>query len=95
MESFEESGLQEEILEAVKELGFETPTPIQAKAVEAALQGQPVSDTTIHEASTLVAGEVDPIGDFRGSPKYKRDMAVVFVERTIKQAVTQAKETKA
>ena len=76
-------------------LGAAGPTPIQAKAVEAALQGQSVSDTTIHEASTLVAGEVDPIGDFRGSPKYKRDMAVVFVERTIKQAVTQAKEKKA
>ena len=33
MNTFEELGLREEILKAVAELGFETPTPIQAKAV--------------------------------------------------------------
>ena len=33
MESFAETGLLEPILEAVKELGFEKPTPIQAKTI--------------------------------------------------------------
>ncbi len=33
MTTFEEVGLQEEILLAVKELGFETPTPIQEKTI--------------------------------------------------------------
>jgi len=33
MTSFTETGLQQEILDAVHELGFETPTPIQAKTI--------------------------------------------------------------
>ncbi len=33
MNSFEEIGLSGEVLEALKELGFEEPTPIQAKAI--------------------------------------------------------------
>ena len=33
MNTFAETGLQDEILDAVRELGFEKPTPIQAKAI--------------------------------------------------------------
>ena len=33
MESFNDSGLNQEILKALAEMGFETPTPIQAKAI--------------------------------------------------------------
>ncbi len=33
MNSFAVTGLQEEILDAIQELGFETPTPIQAKTI--------------------------------------------------------------
>jgi len=33
MDSFEKTGLKNEILDAVKELGFKTPTPIQAKTI--------------------------------------------------------------
>ena len=33
MDSFENTGLKNEILDAVKELGFKTPTPIQAKTI--------------------------------------------------------------
>ena len=33
MNAFSETGLQDKILEAIKELGFEKPTPIQAKAI--------------------------------------------------------------
>lgn len=33
MENFAELGLQEAILQSIKELGFETPTPIQAKTI--------------------------------------------------------------
>ncbi|HMQ46266.1 MAG TPA: DEAD/DEAH box helicase [Saprospiraceae bacterium] len=33
MNSFQEIGLKETILQAIKDLGFETPTPIQAKAI--------------------------------------------------------------
>lgn len=40
MQSFETLGLSGEIVEAVRKLGFETPTPIQAKAIPVLLQGQ-------------------------------------------------------
>ena len=33
MKSFNDFGLHEELLKSLKEMGFETPTPIQAKAI--------------------------------------------------------------
>ena len=38
--TFEELGLAPEILDAVKAAGYETPSPIQAKAIPALLQGK-------------------------------------------------------
>ncbi|MCF0215624.1 MAG: DEAD/DEAH box helicase [Fibrobacteraceae bacterium] len=38
--TFEDLGLSEPVLEAIKKLGYETPTPIQAKAIPALLQGE-------------------------------------------------------
>ena len=38
--TFEELGLAPEILNAVKAAGYETPSPIQAKAIPALLQGK-------------------------------------------------------
>jgi ATP-dependent RNA helicase DeaD len=40
MQSFETLGLAGEIVEAVRKLGFETPTPVQSKAIPVLLQGQ-------------------------------------------------------
>lgn len=40
MQSFETLGLSSEIVEAVRQLGFETPTPVQSKAIPVLLQGQ-------------------------------------------------------
>ena len=40
MQSFETLGLSGEILEAVRKLGFETPTPVQEKAIPVLLQGK-------------------------------------------------------
>jgi ATP-dependent RNA helicase RhlE len=37
--NFESLGLSEAIVRAVKEYGYETPTPIQAQAIPAVLQG--------------------------------------------------------
>jgi ATP-dependent RNA helicase DeaD len=39
MQSFETLGLSGEIVEAVRKLGFETPTPVQLKAIPALLKG--------------------------------------------------------
>ncbi|RMD94171.1 MAG: DEAD/DEAH box helicase [Alphaproteobacteria bacterium] len=42
MTTFDELGLAPEVLRAVKDAGYETPTPIQAEAIPAALQGRDV-----------------------------------------------------
>src|SRR5690625_1084627 len=42
MENFKELKLHERLQYAVKELGFSTPTPIQAKAIPAILEGKDV-----------------------------------------------------
>lgn len=40
--SFEELGLQPQFIQAVREMGFETPTPIQEAAIPALLEGRSV-----------------------------------------------------
>ena len=68
-------------------LGAVGPTPVRATAVEAALEGQPVTADAVRSAAEAVAGQVDPLADFRGSSEYKRDMAVVFTRRALEQAL--------
>jgi carbon-monoxide dehydrogenase medium subunit len=65
-------------------LGAAAPVPLRAKKVEAALQGQVLSPELIDQAAELVRDEVDPITDVRGSAKYKREMARVWVGRALK-----------
>ncbi len=68
-------------------LGAVAPTPVRATAVEAALEGQPVTADAIRSAAEAVADQVDPLPDFRGSAEYKRDMAVVFTRRALEQVL--------
>ena len=75
-------------------LGAAAATPLRARAVETALQGQPLTSQVIRDATALVTEEIDPLADFRGSAEYKRDMAVVFTQRAIEQAVTRAQEAR-
>lgn len=63
------------------------PTPIRARAVEQALEGKSVTPAAVREAAEAVADEVDPLDDFRGSPEYKRDMAVVFTRRALERVL--------
>ncbi len=79
------------IIRARLALGAAAATPLRVRAVETALRGQAPTPQVIHAAAALVAEEVDPLADFRGSVEYKRDMAVVFTQRAIEQAVTQAR----
>lgn len=60
-------------------------TPVHATAVEQALEGQQATADNIRRAAQAVADEVDPLDDFRGSPDYKRDMAVVFTRRALEK----------
>ena len=71
-------------------LGSVGATPVRARRVEAALRGQPFGVAALREAAALVRSEVDPISDIRGSAEYKRDMAELWVRRTLAQACAQA-----
>jgi carbon-monoxide dehydrogenase medium subunit len=75
-------------------LGSLGSTPLRPLETEAALRGQPANEAAIRAASAAVKDEVDPISDIRGSAEYKRDMAEVFVRRTVLQAVEQARASR-
>ena len=68
-------------------LGAAGPTPVHATAVEQALSGQSISAESVRRAAEAVAGQVDPLDDFRGSSGYKRDMAVVFTRRAVERVL--------
>ena len=68
-------------------LGAAGPTPVFATEVMQALQGKAYNDAAIRSAAEAVAGQVDPLDDFRGSSGYKRDMAVVFTRRALEQVL--------
>ena len=40
MTTFKEVGLESDILQAIQDLGFETPTPIQEKAIPQIIENQ-------------------------------------------------------
>ena len=79
------------IVQARVALGAAGATPLRASVVEAALRGQQPTPAIIRDAAALVAEAVDPSDDFRGSADYKRDMAVVFVERALDHALGRAR----
>ena len=79
------------IAEARVALGAAATVPVRAAAVEAVLAGKPADERTFREASSLVLGAIDPIEDFRGSARYKRQMAVVHLRRALAEAAGQAK----
>jgi carbon-monoxide dehydrogenase medium subunit len=68
-------------------LGSVGTTPIRARAAEAVLRGQPVKAEALREAAEKAKQAVDPIGDFRGSAAYKKEMAGVFVRRALEKAL--------
>ncbi len=65
-------------------LGSAAPVPLRARRVEDALRGQRLTPALIDSAAEIVREEVDPIDDVRGSARYKREMARVWVGRALK-----------
>ncbi len=55
--------------------------------MERALEGQAVTPQAIQRAAEAVLEQVDPLDDFRGSARYKRDMAVVFTRRALERVL--------
>ncbi|MGH7715598.1 MAG: FAD binding domain-containing protein, partial [Vulcanimicrobiaceae bacterium] len=68
-------------------LGAVATIPVRARRAEEALRGKRITRETIEAAATIVAQEVDPLDDARGSAAYKREMASVWTRRALTQLV--------
>jgi carbon-monoxide dehydrogenase medium subunit len=65
-------------------------TPIMATEAHSFLQGKPLDEPTIAQASELVAAAADPVADRRGSSEYKRDIVRVLAKRALRLAARRA-----
>ena len=67
-------------------LGAVGPTVVRANRTEAALRGHWPTADVLRDASALVAQEIDPSDDGRGSVAYKRHVACVWAARALATA---------
>ncbi len=68
------------------------PTALRIRGAEEVLRGGDGSRENLDEAAARVPGEVAPIPDLKGSEAYRREMAKVFVRRSLEDAWTMARE---
>ena len=64
-------------------IGAVAPTPIRARATEAALEGQPVGAAAIEAALAAVAADIHPISDVRASEWYRRELVHNLLRRVL------------
>lgn len=63
--------------------GSSAPTPLRGRDTEAVLEGQKLTPELAERAARVAEGEVSPISDVRGSVRYRRALAGVFVRRLL------------
>jgi carbon-monoxide dehydrogenase medium subunit len=66
-------------------LGGVGETALRAKRVEQALEGKELNQQLIEKAAQQAAEGLSPIGDFRGSIEYRKEMAVVLTRRAVEE----------
>ncbi|MXZ92838.1 MAG: xanthine dehydrogenase family protein subunit M [Chloroflexi bacterium] len=71
-------------------LGAVAPTPIRAYGAEGRLVGQQPTAANLAEAARLSAQSCNPIADVRSGADYRREIARVLTERTLRHAVATA-----
>ena len=64
-------------------MGSVAPTPLRARHVEAALEGNPLDAAAIAAAVAATTEDVKPIDDVRASAWYRSHLARVFVEEVL------------
>ncbi len=69
---------------AIVAVGGVARSAVRLRALEAALEGEPLPGREAVEA--LVAAEVDPVSDIRGSAAFKKHLAATLVERALRRA---------
>jgi carbon-monoxide dehydrogenase medium subunit len=67
-------------------LGSAAPTPVRAKTVEAALEGQNLDTSILQENAGKVVQDIDPITDARSTREYREKMAPLLVQEAVEEA---------
>ncbi|MDR3546131.1 MAG: FAD binding domain-containing protein, partial [Candidatus Limnocylindrales bacterium] len=67
-------------------LGSVAPTPIRARATEAALEGAPPSEEVAAVAAATLSAEITPIDDVRSTAEYRREVAGRALHRIVRDA---------
>ena len=71
-------------------LGAVAPTPMRAHGAEGRLLGQIPTEENISEAARLAGQASSPIADVRSGAEYRRQIAQVLTERTLRYAAAAA-----
>ncbi|MBO9515010.1 MAG: xanthine dehydrogenase family protein subunit M [Variovorax sp.] len=64
-------------------VGASTPIPTRLRRAEAFLEGRTVTAQVAAEAAEIVAADIEPVSDARGSADFRRDMVRVVARRTV------------
>jgi carbon-monoxide dehydrogenase medium subunit len=64
-------------------VGASTAIPIRLRRAEAFLEGRTITADIAAEAADIVAADIEPISDTRGSADFRRDMVRVAARRTV------------
>ncbi len=69
--------------EARLAVGASTPIPTRLRRAEAFLEGRMVTADIAAEVADIVAADIEPVSDTRGSADFRRDMVRVVARRTV------------
>lgn len=69
--------------EARLAVGASTPIPMRLPRAEAFLRGRAVSPEVAAEVADIVAHDIEPLSDSRGSAEFRRDMVRAVARRTV------------
>ncbi|MGD9038005.1 MAG: xanthine dehydrogenase family protein subunit M [Desulfobacteraceae bacterium] len=72
-------------------LGGVAPTPVRAEEAEELLSGQVITEELIQEAGEEAAEATETEPDYHASAEYRKDMARVFVQRGLHEALSKVK----
>jgi carbon-monoxide dehydrogenase medium subunit len=64
-------------------VGASTPIPMRLRRAEAFLEGRTVTWAVAAEAGDIVAADITPVSDTRGSADFRREMVRVNARRTV------------
>ena len=83
----------EKIDKATVVLGAVAPTPLLAKKTSEFLSGKVPSESLFKEAASIAKAEAKPISDIRGSIWYREELIESLVFRSLKEALSQVRNT--